>query len=87
MVGYADRAALEQTRATGEAHYHSRSRGALARSDGQRQEEEGRPEPDDYDLQEERGSSNNSVEGHAHAEIQDDRRHEDADCLDGSPLA
>ena len=31
MVGYADRAALEQTRATGEAHYHSRSRGALWR--------------------------------------------------------
>ena len=31
MVAYADRAALEQTRATGEAHYHSRSRGALWR--------------------------------------------------------
>jgi len=31
MVAYADRAALEQTSATGEAHYHSRSRGALWR--------------------------------------------------------
>ena len=29
MVAYADRAALERTRETGEAHYHSRSRGAL----------------------------------------------------------
>ena len=29
MVAYADRQALERTRATGEAHYHSRSRGAL----------------------------------------------------------
>ncbi len=29
MLAYADRAALEQTRATGEAHYHSRSRGIL----------------------------------------------------------
>ena len=29
MVAYADREALERTRDTGEAHYHSRSRGAL----------------------------------------------------------
>jgi len=29
MVAYADRAALERTRDTGEAHYHSRSRGGL----------------------------------------------------------
>jgi phosphoribosyl-AMP cyclohydrolase / phosphoribosyl-ATP pyrophosphohydrolase len=29
MVAYADREALERTRETGEAHYHSRSRGAL----------------------------------------------------------
>ena len=29
MVAYADREALERTRATGEAHYHSRSRGVL----------------------------------------------------------
>jgi phosphoribosyl-ATP pyrophosphohydrolase/phosphoribosyl-AMP cyclohydrolase len=29
MVAYADRKALERTRETGEAHYHSRSRGAL----------------------------------------------------------
>jgi phosphoribosyl-ATP pyrophosphohydrolase/phosphoribosyl-AMP cyclohydrolase len=29
MVAYADRAALERTRDTGEAHYHSRSRGVL----------------------------------------------------------
>lgn len=29
MVGYADREALERTRATGQAHYHSRSRGVL----------------------------------------------------------
>lgn len=29
MVAYADREALERTRATGEAHYHSRSRGIL----------------------------------------------------------
>ena len=29
MVGYADREALEQTRLTGQAHYHSRSRGVL----------------------------------------------------------
>jgi phosphoribosyl-AMP cyclohydrolase / phosphoribosyl-ATP pyrophosphohydrolase len=29
MVAYADREALELTRETGEAHYHSRSRGAL----------------------------------------------------------
>jgi phosphoribosyl-ATP pyrophosphohydrolase/phosphoribosyl-AMP cyclohydrolase len=29
MVAYADREALERTRQTGEAHYHSRSRGAL----------------------------------------------------------
>ncbi len=29
MLAYADRAALERTRDTGEAHYHSRSRGAL----------------------------------------------------------
>lgn len=29
MVAYADRAALERTRATGQAHYHSRSRGTL----------------------------------------------------------
>jgi phosphoribosyl-ATP pyrophosphohydrolase/phosphoribosyl-AMP cyclohydrolase len=29
MLAYADRAALEQTRTTGEAHYHSRSRGTL----------------------------------------------------------
>lgn len=31
MVAYADRAALERTRDTGEAHYHSRSRGTLWR--------------------------------------------------------
>ena len=31
MVGYADREALERTRATGQAHYHSRSRAALWR--------------------------------------------------------
>lgn len=31
MVGYADREALERTRATGQAHYHSRSRNALWR--------------------------------------------------------
>jgi phosphoribosyl-AMP cyclohydrolase / phosphoribosyl-ATP pyrophosphohydrolase len=31
MLAYADREALEQTRATGQAHYHSRSRGALWR--------------------------------------------------------
>ncbi len=31
MVGYADREALEQTRVTGQAHYHSRSRHALWR--------------------------------------------------------
>ncbi len=31
MVGYADREALERTRATGQAHYHSRSRSALWR--------------------------------------------------------
>ncbi len=31
MVGYADRAALERTHATGQAHYHSRSRNALWR--------------------------------------------------------
>jgi phosphoribosyl-AMP cyclohydrolase / phosphoribosyl-ATP pyrophosphohydrolase len=31
MLAYADRDALEQTRATGQAHYHSRSRGALWR--------------------------------------------------------
>lgn len=31
MVAYADRDALERTRATGEAHYHSRTRGALWR--------------------------------------------------------
>ncbi|HEU5260836.1 MAG TPA: bifunctional phosphoribosyl-AMP cyclohydrolase/phosphoribosyl-ATP diphosphatase HisIE [Gemmatimonadales bacterium] len=29
MVGYADREALERTRVTGQAHYHSRSRGVL----------------------------------------------------------
>src|SRR2546430_17662146 len=29
MVAYADRAALERTRDTGEAHYHSRSRAGL----------------------------------------------------------
>ena len=29
MVAYADREALERTQATGEAHYHSRSRGVL----------------------------------------------------------
>ena len=29
MVAYADRQALERTRETGQAHYHSRSRGAL----------------------------------------------------------
>ena len=29
MLAYADREALERTRDTGEAHYHSRSRGAL----------------------------------------------------------
>src|SRR5437879_12979957 len=29
MVAYADRAALERTRDTGEAQYHSRSRGGL----------------------------------------------------------
>lgn len=29
MVAYADRDALERTRVTGEAHYHSRSRGKL----------------------------------------------------------
>jgi phosphoribosyl-AMP cyclohydrolase / phosphoribosyl-ATP pyrophosphohydrolase len=29
MVAYADREALERTRETGEAHYHSRSRGTL----------------------------------------------------------
>ncbi len=29
LVAYADRAALERTRDTGEAHYHSRARGAL----------------------------------------------------------
>jgi phosphoribosyl-AMP cyclohydrolase / phosphoribosyl-ATP pyrophosphohydrolase len=29
MVAYADREALERTRDTGEAHYHSRSRGVL----------------------------------------------------------
>ena len=29
MVAYADQAALERTRDTGEAHYHSRSRGGL----------------------------------------------------------
>jgi phosphoribosyl-AMP cyclohydrolase / phosphoribosyl-ATP pyrophosphohydrolase len=29
MVGYADREALERTRTTGRAHYHSRSRGVL----------------------------------------------------------
>ena len=29
MVGYADREALERTRATGQAHYHSRARGVL----------------------------------------------------------
>jgi phosphoribosyl-AMP cyclohydrolase / phosphoribosyl-ATP pyrophosphohydrolase len=31
MVAYADHEALERTRATGEAHYHSRSRGKLWR--------------------------------------------------------
>jgi phosphoribosyl-ATP pyrophosphohydrolase/phosphoribosyl-AMP cyclohydrolase len=31
MVAYADREALERTRDTGEAHYHSRSRGVLWR--------------------------------------------------------
>ena len=31
MVAYADRAALERTRETGEAHYHSRSRGKVWR--------------------------------------------------------
>lgn len=31
MVAYADRDALERTRATGDAHYHSRTRGALWR--------------------------------------------------------
>lgn len=31
MLAYADREALERTRTTGEAHYHSRSRGALWR--------------------------------------------------------
>jgi len=31
MVAYADREALERTQATGEAHYHSRSRGVLWR--------------------------------------------------------
>jgi len=31
MVGFADREALEQTRATGQAHYHSRSRGRVWR--------------------------------------------------------
>jgi len=31
MVGYADREALERTRATGQAHYHSRSRSVLWR--------------------------------------------------------
>jgi phosphoribosyl-ATP pyrophosphohydrolase/phosphoribosyl-AMP cyclohydrolase len=31
MVGYADREALEQTAATGQAHYHSRSRARLWR--------------------------------------------------------
>lgn len=31
MVAYADRAALTRTRDTGDAHYHSRSRGALWR--------------------------------------------------------
>jgi phosphoribosyl-AMP cyclohydrolase / phosphoribosyl-ATP pyrophosphohydrolase len=43
MVAYADRAALERTRDTGEAHYHSRSRGALWRkgeTSGHRQEVE-----------------------------------------------
>jgi len=43
MVAYADREALERTRATGEAHYHSRSRGVLWRkgeTSGHRQQVE-----------------------------------------------
>ena len=41
MLAYADREALERTRDTGEAHYHSRSRGVLwkkGETSGHRQE-------------------------------------------------